>query len=119
MPRKSRYIVPPGMKRCPRCETIKPLRDFNGGYCADCYREYHRNWMAENHYDIVNDLLCEALHHYGGHCRDCAERDPRVLMIYPKKPGGRRQMLYDLRNAGWPAGYYALCANCAIKADMV
>lgn len=119
MPRKSRYIVPPGMKRCPKCQLTKPLRDFNGGYCAECYREYHRNWMNDNRTNIVYDLLCEAVRHYGGHCRTCGEKTVKVLMIYPKITGGRRQMLYDLRNKGWPPGYYILCANCAIKADAV
>lgn len=53
--RERKELVGEGNKRCPRCETVKPLAEFpnsvlrgtGGSYCSACYREYAREWRNQ------------------------------------------------------------------------
>lgn len=121
MPRKSVKIAPPGFKYCNnkyhRGANPLPLGEFNGGYCKDCYRKYHRKWANETRAQMVTDMMEEAITHYGGECIGCGEKRHAVLSIVPQGKHGRRQHLYALRAAGWPEEkdgepIVLMCQNC-------
>jgi hypothetical protein len=42
--------LPRGYKRCPRCERVKPLRDFyqNQSWCRSCYAVKREEWGKAN-----------------------------------------------------------------------
>jgi hypothetical protein len=122
MPRKTQKIAPPGFKYCPaashRGPNPLPLADFNGGYCKTCYRHYHRKWANETREKMVEDMMADAVAQYGGECILCGEKRQIVLSIVPPGKHGRRQYLYALRAAGWPAEtaegepIVLMCQNC-------
>jgi hypothetical protein len=122
MPRKVSKIAPPGFKYCPHAQhrgpNPLPLGDFNGGYCKDCYRKYHRKWANETREAMVKDMMEDAVAQYGGECIGCGEKRQAILSIVPQGKHGRRQHLYALRKAGWPEmtpegePIVLMCQNC-------
>lgn len=112
-----RHLGPPGTKWCPACRTFQAVDGFNSGKCADCYREYHREWTNRSRAELTQNMLNEAITAYGGRCQLCGQDDRSVLSIFPRQGKGVRAMLYNLRAHGYPPGYRVLCYNCAAKTN--
>jgi hypothetical protein len=88
------------MKRCGRCERLKPLSEFawrrrrknqRHNYCRSCSRAYHREHYLANKQRYVEQAAArkkrvrieqtlKLLEYFRAHpCVDCGEEDPVVL----------------------------------------
>lgn len=130
-----------GFKRCPKCETEKPLDKFGNSYCKSCQntynREYRRNISKEKEkwYRRTEDtqgqykrriyrkdiLRQEMILAYGGACSCCGENDMHFLTLEHLEGGGNKhrrefkkasRTWQDLKNRSWPSGHTILCWNC-------
>lgn len=108
-------------KRCPRCETVKPITGFGpnparstgrDSYCRECKLAYHQG--REQHWRE------EALRALGGECAHCGIEDLRVLCIdhvdgggtVERRRGGPSQAVFYRKVALETIGFQALCWNC-------
>lgn len=115
MSRSPRRRTPPGTKWCPKCELIKPLADFRGGYCKDCSKAYHAEWSVTSRPKREADLRRAAVAHYGGHCSHCDENDPDLILVSPTRGRGQRDILEYLAKNNYPPGYILTCVVCERK----
>lgn len=116
MARKPKYILPPTLKYCPKCRTVKGIGEFNPsvGYCKPCEYLYHKDWVGKNG-DYTSKLFREALEMYGSACSECGESDPELLKVHPFGRSGVRTLLHSLRAQGWPPTHRLLCVSCITK----
>jgi hypothetical protein len=109
-------------KRCPRCETTKPVSAFYlnkgrpdglSGYCVECQKVAEAVRKAASRLGLIRDL--------GGKCVTCGFSDHRALQIDHVNSDGRLDRI-EFPNSASPRFYskvranpdrYALvCANC-------
>lgn len=124
------------MKRCPRCDEVKPLTEFglrtNGRpqhWCRACHRTYQRKYYEANkaYYLGLQDkrvqrnrrLIREAK---GVPCADCGRRFPPYVMDFDHRPGEEKCFNLSIaagqtrlsreRIAAEIAKCDVVCANC-------
>ena len=130
------------MKRCGKCESIKPLGDFyvsrgspdgKQSRCKLCQRSWQREYNEENSERLraynkkwQKDRHVMALHAYSAgdlKCAGCGEKDVNVLTLHHVNEDGnqhRRQVghgvafINHLIRNNWPADppLSVLCWNC-------
>lgn len=121
----SRFTNGTHEKHCSKCDTWKPISQFNKGNQkhGDGYSYYCRLCRNAERREIGKRLRLEVLAAYGGKCQCCNESNAIFLTIdhtnndgatHRKKiGGGGGQIYWWLKQNGYPKkGFQILCYNC-------
>jgi hypothetical protein len=105
---RTRVVVAEGQKRCPACETIKPLEDFaraskqSGGrasYCKSCNNARQRQARFLKTYGLTPEALQSLVDGQGGWCALCRQR-PAVHVDHDHVVGTVRGVVCFRCNVG-------------------
>lgn len=133
-------ILPEGYKRCPKCDTLKPIAGFNKNsgkkdglqtYCCLCSREKHNKYY---HNPTNKDYKTKVLENKRARtisnrkrvftylsenpCVDCGEDDPVVLDFDHKDGSLKTNHVSAMVNYGWKTIKKEMdkcdvrCSNC-------
>ena len=84
------------LKYCPKCEEMKLVKSFRGGYCLECSRLYFRDYRHTYYLKKKRELKEKLIKKFGGRCKVCGETNINYLLLIPTEGRGQFAFMEEL-----------------------